>query len=89
MQPTGITDDGTTYYIENGKTYMGPKVKDLDGIPSNERSNNYGLWLEEMDTHQQGYRMGIPIIDSIMIHKTLINYSLITQIINRQKNKVM
>ena len=47
MQPTGITDDGTTYYIENGKTYMGPKVKDLDGIPSNERSNNYGLWLEE------------------------------------------
>ena len=47
VQPTGITDDGTTYYIENGKTYMGPKVKDLDGIPSNERSNNYGLWLEE------------------------------------------
>ena len=47
VQPTGITDDGTTYYIENGKTYMGPKAKDLDGIPSNERSNNYGLWLEE------------------------------------------
>lgn len=46
VQPTGVTEDGTTYYIENGKTYMGPKVKDLDGIPSNERSNNYGLWLE-------------------------------------------
>lgn len=46
VQPTGVTEDGTTYYIENGKTYMGPKVKDLDGIPSNERSNNYGFWLE-------------------------------------------
>lgn len=46
VQPTGVTEDGTTYYIENGKTYMGPKVKDLDGIPSNERSNNHGFWLE-------------------------------------------
>lgn len=46
VQPTGVTEDGTTYYIENGKTYMGPKVQSLDEIPSNERSNNYGLWLE-------------------------------------------
>jgi hypothetical protein len=46
VQPTGVTEDGTTYYIVNGKTYMGPKVQSLDEIPSNNRSNNYGFWLE-------------------------------------------
>lgn len=46
VQPTGVTEDGTTYYIVNGTTYMGPKVQALDGIPSNERSNNHGFWLE-------------------------------------------
>lgn len=46
VQPTGVTEDGTTYYIVNGTTYMGPKVQALDEIPSNNRSNNYGFWLE-------------------------------------------
>lgn len=51
-QPSGITADGQTYYniadeYGNIKTYMSYKQSELDSMPSNIYSNNYGRYLQE------------------------------------------
>ena len=87
VQPTGVTEDGTTYYIENGKTYMGPKVKDLDGIPSNERSNNHGFWLEEQGETPTGIYNGRTYFTRTRSDGTTVDY--IGYPINQDKPKTL